>query len=796
MTASSANLNPGSTLADKVQYELIRLLFIHAKGAVLGGILTATALFAGLYPILPIPLIAGWYGLMVVLAVARWQLIEKALSDRVTPAVFAQYHQHFMIASLLSAVLWAFAGTIMMPAQPVYQALVIFVMAGVVAASASSFAPSRSLATGFIMLIMPIFGLHMLVQHHLPQQLVGLLSLLYGAVLIFTARRSHAAIRRSLELRFQNQDLIDQISESAKSTELMNQALQQQIHDRLQAEQLLRSSEEQYRLVTDALPVLIAFIDRDYFFRFNNKAYETWFNCSVTEITGRSIQTFFSEVAFSQFQEHFQAVLSNQQIQYETTMQFNDEEERYVSVTLIPHRVDGEVNGAFSLISDVTPRINYLATHDSLTGLPNRSLLHARLTNAIKNCERHNKKVAVLFLDLDHFKEVNDTLGHDVGDQLLIIVAERLKSCLSKHDTIARLGGDEFVVILEDMNLVQSVSTVAERICKVLAEVYKLNGQDVFVTTSVGISLFPDDGTDMQVLLKNADMAMYRAKSRGRHTYEFYTKGMNEAIKRKSNLENQLRQAVQNNELTLYYQPVVDVKTNRIISLEALCRWQHAELGVISPSEFIPIAEATDLIVKLGNWVMETAFRQHVAWRQAGLPPVRISINLSARQFMQRELAENLASMLERVGMEGEYLTLELTETLIMQNADYTLATARALKSLGITLAIDDFGVGYSNLSYLKLLPFDFIKIDRSFITDFQTQPDDAVIVSAMIGLAHRLNMRVIGEGVERHEQYKYLCEQGCDEIQGYLLFQPMPRQEVEGLLQHSLGQLRPDLLV
>jgi diguanylate cyclase (GGDEF)-like protein/PAS domain S-box-containing protein len=780
---------------DKVQFELARLLLMQSRAAVLGAALTATALFIGLYHVLPTFVLSAWYSLMIISGAVRWRLINLFVVAKPDEEMTKQWYQHFMIATWLSAVLWAFAGTVMMPQQPVYQVLVIFVIAGVVAASATCFAPNRLLAAGFILLIMPIFGLHMLVQHHLPQQIVGFLSLVYGGVLILTAQRSYAALQHSLQLRFHNHDLIDQLSASAKSAELMNQSLQREIHERLQAEQLLRSSEEQYRLITDALPVLIAFIDKDGIFRFNNKAYETWFHRPVTEMTGRSIQAFFSETAYQQFQEHFQAVLLNQQIQYETTMQFN-EEERYVSVTLIPHQAAGEINGAFSLMSDVTPRINYLATHDSLTGLPNRSLLHARLTNAIKNCERHNRKVAVLFLDLDHFKEVNDTLGHDVGDQLLIIVAERLKSCLSKHDTIARLGGDEFVVILEDMNLVQSVSSVAERICKVLAEVYKLNGNDVFVTTSVGISLFPDDGTDMQVLLKNADMAMYRAKSRGRHTYEFYTKGMNEAIKRKSNLENQLRQAVSRDELMLYYQPVVDVKTKRIISLEALCRWQHAELGAISPSEFIPIAEASDLIVKLGNWVMETACRQHVAWQQAGLPPVRISINLSARQFMQRELAENMASMLQRVGMEGNYLTLELTETLIMQNADYTLATARALKSLGITLAIDDFGVGYSNLSYLKLLPFDFIKIDRSFITDFQAQPDDATIVSAMIGLAHRLNMRVIGEGVEQREQYRYLTEQGCDEIQGYLLFQPMPRPEVEVLLEHSLEHLRPDLLV
>lgn len=790
----------GRMPADKIQVELVRLLFVQSRGAVVGALLAATALFVGLQPVLPSVLLASWYGLMVVLAVMRWRLASRFLSGpapatEISPSEVSQSYFHFVVPSLASAVLWAFAGTVMMPEQALYQALVMFVMAGVVAASATCFAPSKLLATLYILLIMPVFGLHMLVQHNVPQQLVGLLSLVYAAVLIFAAHRSHVAIRHALELRFQNHDLVEQLSESAQSAEFMNLALQSEINERLQAEQLLRSSEEQYRLVTDALPVLIAFIDKNLVFRFNNKAYQEWFNVPVAEMTGCSLKQFFSEAAFATFQEHFDTVLQGQQVHYETSLQFRDDE-RYVSVTLIPHFVDGNVNGAFSLISDVTPRINYLATHDSLTGLPNRSLMYARLTNAMKNSERNSKKVGVLFLDLDHFKEVNDTLGHDVGDQLLIIVAERLKSCLSKHDTIARLGGDEFVVILEDIESVQSASMIAERICKVLSEVYTLNGQDVFVTTSVGISLFPDDGTDMQVLLKNADMAMYRAKDRGRDTYEFYTKGMNEAIKRKSNLENQLRQAVQNHELSIRYQPVVDVKSNRIISLEALCRWQHAELGAISPNEFIPIAEASDLILKLGNWVLETACKQHVLWRDAGYDPVRISVNLSVRQFMQRELAENIAAILERTGMEGKYLTLELTESLIMQNADYTLSAVRALKSLGVTLAIDDFGVGYSNLGYLKLLPFDFVKIDRSFVTDFAAQPQDAAIVAAMIALAHTLKMRVIGEGVERRDQFHFLCHQGCDEIQGYLLFLPMPSAEVEKVLNHNIAEIIPDLLV
>lgn len=428
-------------------------------------------------------------------------------------------------------------------------------------------------------------------------------------------------------------------------------------------------------------------------------------------------------------------------------------------------------------------RLQYLVHHDSLTDLPNRLLFMDRLSQAMARVRWHNRLVAILFLDLDRFKRINDTLGHDVGDQLLKVVAERLRACIRTGDTVARMGGDEFTIILSDVAQVEDVPRVAQKIIDAISRPFSLMGQELFITVSMGISLFPNDGQDAQTLVKNADVAMYRAKEQGRNHYQHYSPAMNVRTLERLALENNLRHALERKELLLHYQPRVDLETGRITGVEALLRWQYPDLGLIPPSQFIPLAEETGLIIPIGEWVLRTACIQNKLWQSMGFFPMRVAVNLSARQFQQRSLVETISHVIKETGLDPHYLELELTEGLIMKNAELTITTLRDLHEMGIQVSIDDFGTGYSSLSYLRRFPIHALKIDQSFVRDITTDPDDTVIVTAIILLAHSLKLKVIAEGVETQEQLDFLRSLKCHEMQGYLFSRPLPAEEMTKLL-------------
>ena len=776
------------TIDEKISAELIKLLHVQARPAVFGGMLAAICMVYALYDVTPKSVLLNWFVLVLIVSVLRYTTCSVYLQSKRTIEQAKSWYKLFLFVTVLGGINWMLAGTILLPKNSESQVLIAFLIASIVAVSISFFAASRLVATLFVICILPAFGVKIYLEGGRTHELMAMIVMLYLLALILSIYRIHDEIRSMLKLKIENDELIQRLYAAKNEVECINEELQNEINERKEIEKLLRNSEEQYRMVTDALPVLIAYIDTSLYFRFNNKAYEEWFKKPLDEITGKAIKDVFGETGYSTFSEHFPQLILGHQVTYETTMYFHEGQERYVNVTLIPHMHDEAMLGVFSLISDMTPRINYLATHDALTNLPNRSLFNARFTHALKQAHRHASRVALLFLDLDHFKYVNDTLGHDVGDQLLTKVVERLKSCVTEDDTIARLGGDEFIIILEDNTNLKRPTFVAKQVCASLANVFRVNDRNLFITTSIGISIYPDDGDNMQILLKNADMAMYRAKERGRNTFEFYTQGMNDAIQKKIKIETNLRSALEKNELKIYYQPVIDIRKNKISSFEALLRWHHPEMGFISPNEFIPIAEETDLIVPIGEWILHTACKQNVVWQQGGFPPCRITVNLSARQFLKRDLAGMIEKILNDTGLDGQYLTLELTETLIMADIEYTSKIVRQLKVLGISIAIDDFGTGYSSLSYLKRFPFDIIKIDRSFVTDFSVNADDASIVKAIIALGHNLKMKVTAEGVEKPEQYLFLRENGCDEVQGYLLYPPLSEIDVTSVLQNRLA--------
>ena len=428
-------------------------------------------------------------------------------------------------------------------------------------------------------------------------------------------------------------------------------------------------------------------------------------------------------------------------------------------------------------------RVLHLANHDALTGLPNRRLLHDRLGQALAMAHREHHHVAVLFMDLDRFKTINDSLGHMMGDALLQAVARRLQFTLREGDTVSRLGGDEFVVVLPNLEHPGAAEKVALKLVEALAPPFDLDGQELRVSASIGISFFPEDGGDTETLLRNADSAMYHAKEMGRNNYQFFMEQMNVAAAERLRLENDLHRALERGEFELHYQPRISVADGAACGIEALIRWRHPERGLILPDEFIPVAEDTGLIVPIGEWVIQEACRQNMAWCEAGLPRLPVAVNLSPRQFRQSNLVETVVRALDRHGCPSELLELEITEGVLMQETADTLQTLEALNKLGVGLAIDDFGIGYSSLSYLKRFPVDCLKIDQSFVRDVTVDPDDAAIVTAIIGLAHSLGLAVVAEGVEDASQLAFIRNAGCDEAQGFHFSRPMPADQIAGWL-------------
>lgn len=445
-----------------------------------------------------------------------------------------------------------------------------------------------------------------------------------------------------------------------------------------------------------------------------------------------------------------------------------------------------------ALFSDITERkrieaqIHYQAYYDGLTGLPNRFLFQERLAQVLTSMKDNQDMVAVMFIDLDRFKLINDTLGHAIGDSLLREVAERLTGCLRKGDAIARWGGDEFTIYIQNIRDLDEVRQTAENILGMFTEPFLVRGHEFFITASMGISMFPFDGRGIEDLVKNADMAMYHAKEQGKNNYQFFTFAMNTANINRLVLESSLRHALERNELSVHYQPQVNVKTGKLIGMEALLRWKHPEWGNISPSDFIPLAEETGIILPIGEWVLRKACQKNKEWQDAGFPPLKVSVNLSARQFRQRNIIELVTNILEETGLEPRYLGLEITESTSMHNIESVISTLRKLNEIGVEISIDDFGTGHSSLSYLSQFPIHTLKIDQSFIKQIDASPDNAPIVLTVLAMARSLNLDVIAEGVETGAQIAYLKEHECYQMQGHLFSPPLTEEEFEQILRNS----------
>jgi diguanylate cyclase (GGDEF)-like protein/PAS domain S-box-containing protein len=457
---------------------------------------------------------------------------------------------------------------------------------------------------------------------------------------------------------------------------------------------------------------------------------------------------------------------------------------------------DGRVTHYEGTLEDVTERKRYQerieqqANFDALTGLANRTLLADRLRQAVAIAERGSASVAVAFVDLDQFKFINDSFGHQMGDALLQAKAERLKACLRETDTVARQGGDEFVLLLRDYATADDLTRIVQRVHAAMGEPWVAGRREFHVTCSIGVSVYPQDGRTADMLLRNADSAMYKAKENGRNNFQFFTAELNRLMVERLSIEHKLRGALTRKQFLLHYQPRIDMRTGGIVGAEALLRWQVPQGELFSPARFISVAEDTGLIVPIGKWALMAACEQNKAWQEQGLSPIVVSVNVSQRQFWRDDIVRTVADVLERTGLAPRYLQLELTESLVMNDAEKFVGMLRDLKNLGVQLAVDDFGTGYSSLSYLKRFPVDHLKVDRSFVKDLVEDPDDATIVQAIIALGHKLGLKIVAEGVENEQQFDYLRSNGCDEMQGFHFCRPVAAHDLAAmLLDQSSGR-------
>jgi diguanylate cyclase (GGDEF)-like protein/PAS domain S-box-containing protein len=569
------------------------------------------------------------------------------------------------------------------------------------------------------------------------------------------------------------------------------------------ADVALRNSEEKYRSLLDGIQeYAVLMLDPAGVILNWNVGAQRMHGHTAEEIVGQNFSRLFpvEDIRRGRPQEILRLAALNERHQEEIPHARQDGSKFIGEIALTALRdSSGKLRGFSRISRDLTPRkdaenhlvrvdkqmanLAHSAEHDPLTGLPNRLLLNDRINQAIALAHRHSGKVAVLFLDLDGFKHINDSLGHSVGDKLLRSVAERLLACVRSPDTVSRNGGDEFIIVLQEMERPNQAAITARRVLKKLADPRKVGELDLHVTASVGVSVYPDDGPDAETLIKNADTAMYQAKASGRKTFQFFTQEMNVNAVERQTIEEDLRHALGNHEFALHYQPKVNLKTGAIVGVEALIRWAHPTRGPLLPGKFIPVAEETGLILSIGAWVLREACLQAKSWKDAGLSPGTMAVNVSTVQFRDKGFLSDLISILRKTGLDPRSLELEVTESVLMRNTEASVSILRAVRDIGIRVAVDDFGTGYSSLSYLRRFPLDSLKIDQSFLRKIHVAPDDSIIVSAIIGMGRNIGLRVIAEGVETAEELAFLKANDCDEAQGYYFSRPVPAAEFVKLL-------------
>jgi len=782
--------------------EQIRLLFRFSVVGTLATLLVVLLLGALLWDDLSNHVLFAWFGLISLVTLGRYLLYKAFVQRERTAAEIEPWEIAFLTGVVLAGICWMTIGTALLPDvdRMVQRVSLVMLVMLLTTGAVAYYAPHRYAfrIVAFLGLV-PLAVALALAGDRVHLFLSGFI-LLLAIVLPYVHARVHRALSDSLSVKRAKEILSSQLAAERGRLQEVNEALAEEMLERLKAQQSELVAAQKLRLHFERTPLAVIEWDRQHRITAWNPAAEAIFGFSVTDVMGRQMPAVLGTEEANETLQNMCFELLETREGNKTTLANNTKSGRTIHCEWYnTPLVDplGKVIGFASLVQDITERLNtertihYMAHHDALTGLPNRRLMQDRLTQAIMAARRKQRHVAVLFLDLDRFKVVNDTLGHDTGDFILKDVARRLVTCVREVDTVSREGGDEFVIILPDLEVPESARVVADKILRELARPVEIGGHEIHITPSIGISHYPNDATDVNQLLKHADNAMYQAKDAGRNTVRFFTNDLNFLLSKRLEIESRLRKAIENQEFFLRYQPQVELESGRITGMEALIRWNDPQKGEVYPKDFIFVAEELGLIVPIGEWVFQTACRQLRQWEQDALPHVTISINISPRQFMSRRLVTTLLGIVRETEADPKRIELEITETMIMRNLEQSIETLAQLRSVGMLVAVDDFGVGYSSLGQLKRLPASSIKIDRSFIMNVPDDASSGSITEAIIAMAKRLKLRVIAEGVETRAQLDFLRANHCDSFPGFIFSRPVTALEATAMLR---AQAQADL--
>ncbi|WP_052117528.1 putative bifunctional diguanylate cyclase/phosphodiesterase [Legionella norrlandica] len=761
-----------------IKAEQIELLYKQLPFGLAGEFIVSIFLCSALWEVTKHNILMSWFMLTCISVLMRSSLVY-FFQNNIINLSYKLWLSLFIIGILFTGSTWGYVGGFLIPEKGIaYQSFVVFMVLGVSAAANNLYSPILSVYILFLIISFTPFSIWLFTKGDI-YILLGFSSFIYVAILLITAHKANALLLSSLILRFDNNNL-DAV------TKLLEQKIAERTDKLNQALAVTRSTLES---TTDGI-LVVNLNDKIEFY--NQKFLSMWKfdDETIKKLNDKNAIDFVKNqlVEPEKFVSRIQYLYANPDQNSFDELHFKDRRifERYS----MPNRLGNKIIGRVWSFRDVTERkkmelkITHQATHDILTDLPNRTLLNDRIIQAINYSKRFHTNLVVTFIDVDHFKYINDSLGHHAGDIALKEIASRLKNCIRESDTLARFGGDEFVILFLNDKF-EEIHSVINKIHNAIGQTITIHNQKLAITVSIGVSIYPRDGRTPSTLLKNADIAMYMAKNNGRNYYHLFDKTMHIKTKREMIIHNYLRNALQKNECTLAFQPILNLKTKKIVAVEALMRWFHPELGEVNPEEFIAIAEKTGLIIQLGEWVLRQACLQIKTWNDKGLPPIRIAVNVSGTQINRKNFIDLIKNILTEFALDPKILEIEITESAIMTNAQHVISSLQELNSLGISISIDDFGTGYSSFSYLKDLPTTKLKIDKSFVKNCAKNNKNASIIGAIITMARQLNLRVLSEGVETIEQENVLIKFNCDEVQGYLYSQAAPPEKIEAMLGH-----------
>jgi diguanylate cyclase (GGDEF)-like protein/PAS domain S-box-containing protein len=765
----------------------VDLLFQQAKVAALASFGAALTVVWMLMWAVPAWQLGAWLVLTAGSSCYRVHIYNGRRRDPQADAQAGKWSRRYIYSAAFSGLCWGVAPAVFSPYIEIeYQVIVSILVIGICAACLPVFSAVPAVYRAFaICAVVPLilFAVHIV---HIAGPELAALAVVFLCLMLVTASRLSHTIRASLRAQFSNEELVASLKEEVRIREAAEQAA-------LQSTAVARENESRFEQLAAAANEGLVFHDAGAIVN-ANQAFARMVGMPAESLVGRSPLEF---VAASQRKVLAALLAGERDGEAEITLRERNGRQLAVAVSVRNFDYNGRSLRLASVrdVSDkraAEDRARYLAQHDGLTGLPNRSQLEENLKQALALAKRQQFRLGLLMLDLDRFKGINDTLGHGSGDELICAVAERLKHNLRTEDLIARPGSDEFLVMLPFVKDSQDLARAAAKLQRCFEDPFEIDGRALYVTLSIGIGTFPHDGETPDQLIVAAETAMYQAKKGGGNGFAFYAAEMSALAREHLTLETQLRQALDRGEFLLHYQPQIDLQTEKIVGVEALIRWNMPGQGMIAPLKFIPVAEMSGLIVPIGEWVMTEACRQAQAWQERGAQPVRVAINVSARQFKDPQLIHKIAQCLESTGLDPRLLELELTESIVMEDPANSAQRLNQIRDLGVSISIDDFGTGYSSLSYLKQFPIDTLKIDRSFVRDVNIDPHNAAIVTAILAMARQLQIEVVAEGIETRDQQEFLASHGCEMGQGYYFSKPLPAAECDALLQVKPAQVVP----